>query len=157
MEDLRLATLGGLIALLQIINGLLLGFGIFTEGFYIDGTPLDEAKPTLSGGSARGIIYGTFLTAFVCIWISFGQFCSHIFIILYEKANSKVNGIVGAFICSGALIICIFGHVCIASVLDTDIIHKGLAYSLLTTGTVTIGITTLIAFIYGVRVFNDYL
>jgi len=148
METCRLGTV---IVLLHLVNGLFIGLGLWLDEFFIDGLSMNDGSGQ-SFTDERAAMRGMFLAAFITIWNSQLQ----INMANCRKKYFKWQGGAGAILCflsfALAMATMIVGD---ASDINIMVHTSGKAYPLAVTGTVTLGLTSVVAVLYLIRVCKE--
>jgi len=144
IQALGIAVLAG-----NLVNGIFIGLGLFLDDFYKDRKSMNHmSEDIVLYRYERGVVKGLFMASFIIILNSFCQI--FVAVITSRKRNLKVNASIGVFLLWCAFVLCVAGLIYVgANDIVNMIVHEeGSPYGLAIAGTVTIGLTAIIAVPY---------
>ena len=155
MIDLKTKTttiIGIIISGLHLVNGLFVGLALYLDGFYKDGTALDDVTYLLLYGTERRVLKGLFLTAFILIWITLPHINVYLGVYYSSRKHLKLVAFIGVVLSWLAFILTFSAHVYIG-MRERKFIKNGHAYRFSVAGTVTLGVTSHLSVVFGTRVY----
>lgn len=141
----RVQACGFIVIVLNIVNTIFLGSGVFLSNFYKDKYAMNDISDNLVGLVERINVRGLFLTSFVLALISVGLGLAHTIGTYFYWNNNKVAAIIVAFLDWFSFILCISGCIYVEEndAISMMVGRSSSAYGLTIAGTTIVGVTSI--------------